>query len=232
LRSAGRHADAEGEYRHAIELIEAGLGPDHPNLAFALNGLAEVLRQRGGSAEAAALLGRALAIRRAALGERHPLVASTLSVLALLYRDQADYARAEALALEAVAIRKEAVGDYHPRYAHELMALGSIRTLAGRHTAAEPTLRQALAIIEAAAADVEPRVIADARLALARALVLGGRPEEGRPHAEEALRIAAESLPAGGARKRLALELLATAHEAENRPADAAAYRQRLASLP
>ncbi len=232
LRSAGRLAEAEESYRRAIDGWRVSLGGDHPRIAFPMNGLAEVFRLRGETAAAAALLEEALTIRRAALGERHPLVASTLTVLALLHRDRREFARAEAHIQEAIEIRRERVGEGHPQYAHALVVLGSIRNDRGRPRAAEPILHQALTSLDAAAGDVEPRLIADARIALARALLLAGRPDDARPHAKEGLRIVERKLGERNARNRVALELLADINEAQSRFTEAAAYRQRLASLP
>ncbi len=50
-------------YAYALAILEASLGPDHPSVTHALNGLGETHRAVGRAAEAIALLERALATR-------------------------------------------------------------------------------------------------------------------------------------------------------------------------
>jgi eukaryotic-like serine/threonine-protein kinase len=232
LRSAGRSNEAEDLYRRAIEVWRTTLGDAHPNIAHAMNGLAETLRLRGETNAAAAWLEQAVAIRRAALGDRHPLVASTLTVLALLHRDRHAFDEAEASIQEAIEIRRDHSGSAHPQYAHALTVLGSIRIDRGRAELAVPELHEALGILEEAADDVEPRLVADARLALARALVAVDRSEEARPLAKDVLSDVEHGAVGGSGRARLALELLASIHAAAGRSGEAAAYHERISVLP
>jgi tetratricopeptide (TPR) repeat protein len=60
---AARPAEAEGPYRRALAMLEVDLGPDHPDLAPALEGLARTLRATGRAGEAAPLETRARALR-------------------------------------------------------------------------------------------------------------------------------------------------------------------------
>jgi hypothetical protein len=64
-------------YQRALSIQEAALGPNHPNVAAALNNLADLLRQQGEHAEAKALMRRARAIHEATRGKAHPHTAAT-----------------------------------------------------------------------------------------------------------------------------------------------------------
>ena len=77
---------------------EKALGPDHPDVATALNNLAELYREQGRYAEAAPLYKRSLAIYEKGLGPDHPACRSRpLNNLAQLYLEQGRYAEAEPL---------------------------------------------------------------------------------------------------------------------------------------
>ena len=72
----GRYAEAEPLYKRALAIREKALGPDHPDVAKALNNLAVLYQKQGRYAEAEPLYKRALAIREKALGPDHPDVAT------------------------------------------------------------------------------------------------------------------------------------------------------------
>src|SRR5262249_55667735 len=59
----GKYGEAESQYKRALAIIEKGLGPNHPNVAPALENYAISLRQTGRAAEAAELEDRAKAIK-------------------------------------------------------------------------------------------------------------------------------------------------------------------------
>jgi CHAT domain-containing protein len=73
---------------------EKALGPDHPDVAASLNGLAVLYRSQGRYADAEPLFQRALSIREKALGADHPDVSEPLNNLVYLYNLQARYADA------------------------------------------------------------------------------------------------------------------------------------------
>jgi len=61
----------------SLAIRERALGLEHPDLAWSLNGLAELSRTRGALEKAESLFVRALAIRENALGVEHPDVAGS-----------------------------------------------------------------------------------------------------------------------------------------------------------
>ena len=79
--------------KRALAISEKALGPEHPEVATALNNLAVIYRAQGRYAEAEPLYNRALAISEKALGPEHPDVAIRLNNLAVLYRAQGRYPR-------------------------------------------------------------------------------------------------------------------------------------------
>jgi tetratricopeptide (TPR) repeat protein len=97
LYQAGRFKEAAEVEECELALRERQVGPNHPEVALALNNLAEMYRTLGRYAEAEPLFKRSLAIRERALGPEHPHVASTLNNLAYMYAIQGRYADAEPL---------------------------------------------------------------------------------------------------------------------------------------
>jgi CHAT domain-containing protein len=71
--------------------LEKALGPEHPDVATALNNLAGLYRAQGRYAEAEPAYKRSLAIREKALGPEHPAVATALNNLAWLAFGQSDW---------------------------------------------------------------------------------------------------------------------------------------------
>ena len=85
LPAQGRYAEAEPLSKRALAISEKALGPEHPDVAVALNNLAAIYRAQGRYAEAEPLYKRALAIGEKTLGPEHPDVAIRLNNLAVLY---------------------------------------------------------------------------------------------------------------------------------------------------
>ena len=93
---------------------ERTLGPDHPDVAFSLNNLANVFLRQGRYAKAESLCQRSLAIRERALGPDHPQVAFSLNNLANVYLKQGRHAEADPLFERALAIKERMIGPNHP----------------------------------------------------------------------------------------------------------------------
>lgn len=76
--------EAELLYRKAVEIGEAALGPEHPDLATWLNNLATLVRDMGDPAAAEPLQRRAVSIGERVLGPTHPDLAAQMVNLASL----------------------------------------------------------------------------------------------------------------------------------------------------
>lgn len=81
----GKLDEAEPLYRKAVEIGDAVLGPQHPDLATWLNNLATLVRDRGDPEAAEPLQRRAVAIGERVLGPSHPdLGAQVINLASLL----------------------------------------------------------------------------------------------------------------------------------------------------
>ncbi len=118
----GNYPEAEKKFLAAREQAHE-FGPDHPDVATSLNGLAEVYRAQGRYAEAEPLYKRALTNQEKALGPDHPYTATSLNNLAALYQAQGRYAEAEPLNQQALAIWEKALGPEQPNVGESLNKL-------------------------------------------------------------------------------------------------------------
>ena len=146
LITTGKYESALPLAEQALEIQEKALGPDHPDVATALNNLASIYRAIGQYARAESLYRRALLIDERALGPEHAQVARDLSNLGSLYDSQNRYADAEPLYKWALATDEKALGPDHPDVASDLSNLASVYARLGRQVDAESTYKQALAI--------------------------------------------------------------------------------------
>jgi tetratricopeptide (TPR) repeat protein len=155
--------DALGAYKHgalaaygqarplkerALAIREKALGPEHPDTAKSLNGLALLLWDQGDLAGARPLHERALAIREKLLGPEHPDTAMSLNNLALLLQDMGDLAAAQLLYERALAIYEKVRGPEHPDVALSLNNLAHLLQARNDIAGAKPLFERALAILE------------------------------------------------------------------------------------
>jgi CHAT domain-containing protein/Tfp pilus assembly protein PilF len=148
LYSAGKYNDARQAAERALETRERVLGPEHPDVAQSLHGLAVICHVNSDYAKAEQLYQRALAIREKTLGPEHPSVATSLNNLAALHYNKGDYARAEPLYQRALAIREKVLGPEHPDIAQSLNNLANLYQVKSDYTKAEPLYRRALEMRE------------------------------------------------------------------------------------
>jgi tetratricopeptide (TPR) repeat protein len=120
-QSAGSLAHEMGDYAVAASFQEAAMnivtseaGPDAPETAEALNGLALTYQSLARYIDAEPLLRRAIEIDEKVLGKDHPNVARDYNNLAVLLRDQGKYDQAEPLYRRAIEISEKVLGKDHP----------------------------------------------------------------------------------------------------------------------
>ena len=159
LQRAGKYDEALPLAECALETRKRILGPDHRDVAGAINSLAIIYYYKGDYAKAESLLQRALAIREKALGQEHPLFASSLGNLANLYLKRGEYAKAEPLFQRALAIVEKTLGPEHPDVALCLNNLAILHCHKGDYAKADPLLRRALAIWEKSLGPNHPNVV-------------------------------------------------------------------------
>src|SRR4030095_10855650 len=148
LRIAGKYDEAAPCFEGALEIRERILGPDHPDVSQAINGLATIHYFKGEYSKAEPLYQRALAIREKSLGPEHPDVAQSINILAALYAALGEFAKAEPLNQRALAIQEKSLGPEHPDVAVSLNSLANLYSALGDYVKAVPLHLRALAIRE------------------------------------------------------------------------------------
>ncbi|CAM9130011.1 unnamed protein product [Ectocarpus sp. 8 AP-2014] len=88
LEKKGKYDEMGLQLERSLAFSMKELGPEHPDVAVALNNRAELLRVQGKYVEAEPLQERALAIREKTLGPDHPAVAESLNNGAALLGSQ------------------------------------------------------------------------------------------------------------------------------------------------
>src|SRR5712692_5306626 len=158
LQARAQYAEGEPIYQKALALHERLLGPDHPEIAQTLSGLASLYYEQGEYEQAEPLYQRALAICEQAQGTRHVEVANILNELALLYNAQGKYEQTEPLYRRALHIFEQALGQEHPHVATSLNGLALLYRDQGKYEQAEPLYQRALDIREQALGQEHPDV--------------------------------------------------------------------------
>lgn len=132
----------------AIKIAKENFGPDHPNVAIAINNLAEKYRTQKRYSEAETLYKEALTIWEKAFEPENPCVAAVLSNLALLYKAQEKYSEAESLFNRALTVWEKTYGYEHLYVGTTLSDLADIYASQGRYSEAKLYYARALSIYE------------------------------------------------------------------------------------
>src|SRR5262249_49047124 len=105
-QTQGMYADAEQHFQASLEIRNAFLGSDQPDIVKSMAGLAGLYLSVGRYGEAEQLLMRSRSILTSALGPQHPEIGTVLSDLGQVYQYQGRYAEAEPLYQESLDIRR------------------------------------------------------------------------------------------------------------------------------
>jgi tetratricopeptide (TPR) repeat protein/DNA-binding XRE family transcriptional regulator len=185
LQARARYREAEPLYQRALHIREQSQGPEHPQVAYPLNNLANLYMQQGKYAEAEPLYQRALHIREQNLGPEHPQVAYPLNGLANLYKDRGKYAEAEPLYQRALHIREQQLGLQHPDTAETLHDFAAFQERQGNHQEALSLYQRAFNIRERVLGPEHPKTgVTYQRLTALRQSVSKGvdaPPQDGPP---------------------------------------------------
>ncbi len=157
-QNLGLYSEAAEALSEALELRRKTLSANDPELAAALNHLANAQRELGRYPEARASYEQSLAIARSVAPEGDAAVAQNLSDLAMLLRDQGDYDEAEGLAREALEMRRRTVGEGNAEVAAGLHNLGTVLYRRGDYQQAEELFRKALELDRKLRGDLHPSV--------------------------------------------------------------------------
>ena len=148
LKTNALYDEAEPLYRGALEINEASLGKDHPEVAIRLNNLASLLQATNRLEEAEPLMRRALEIFQQSLGRDHPNVAVQINNLAQLLKATNRLEEAESLMRRVLEIFQESMGSDHPNVATSLNNVAALLKETHRLNEAEPLMRRALDIFQ------------------------------------------------------------------------------------
>ena len=132
----------------ALEAREKALGPEHPQVATALNNLGVINYLKGDLDKAQQLYQRALKIRERAFGSDSPAVASTLNNIAELHRLRGEYAAADPLYRHSIQSWERSLGPDHTLIALPLTNLAIVRRVLGDYAESETLYLRALEIRE------------------------------------------------------------------------------------
>lgn len=148
LDRAGKYEEARTLAAHALDVAEKALGGDQIFVAYLLNQLGHIQRNRGELANAEATLERALTINEKLLGPEHPQTIQTILGLALIARSRSNNVKAGPLFEKALAVTEKTLGAEHPRTVTCLLDLGAFHFDMEDWTGAEHDYMRGLAIAE------------------------------------------------------------------------------------
>jgi CHAT domain-containing protein/Tfp pilus assembly protein PilF len=148
LRDAGKFDEALPLAARALEAGEKALGADHGYVAFLLNQLGYLQREKGEYAKAEAYYRRATVIGEKALGGEHPQTVDSISGLGRVYVSKDDFGKAGRLLQRALEITERTLGAEHPRVVELLINLESLHIKLGDLAHSERDLQRALTIAE------------------------------------------------------------------------------------
>ena len=139
-----RYPEAEHLYLRAIFAREQAVGPNHPDISYALDALASLYKIHRKMEGAETLYQRTLRLRKISLGPNHPDVCLSLSNLIDIYCQQKRYSQAEPLAQEWLQIVNTTLGEEHPEAGRVLEKLSEIYGASGNVDRQEECNRRAL----------------------------------------------------------------------------------------
>jgi tetratricopeptide (TPR) repeat protein len=225
-----RHKQAEPLMRRALAIGEKSYGPEHPNVATALNNLAQLLQATNRLEEAEPLMRRALAIGEKSYGREHPSVATALNNLAQLLQATNRLEEAEPLMRRALAIDEKSYGPEHPSVAIRLNNLALLLQATDRLEEAEPLMQRGVEILEKSIGKNHPNV-ASALNNLALLLKATNRLEEAEPLVRRALAIDEKSYGPEHPEVAVALNNLALLLQDTNRLEEAEPLTRRVVAI-
>lgn len=193
LYDRAQYKQAEPLYERALRIREQELGPEHPDVAYPLHGLANLSYVQGKYEQAELLYQRALRMREDALGPTHLDVTNTLNHLAVLYKEQGKYVEAKALYERALRNQEQVLGPEHPQVATLLHNLADLYAAQKKYVEAEPLYERALHIREQALGPERPEVAISLH-GLANLFWGEGKYAEAEPLFQRAIRIREQTL--------------------------------------
>lgn len=234
VASARAHTTAPFDSLRTLERIlaakEKDLGPDHPEVARALNNLAFFLAQTGSFAEARPLMERVVAIRSRALSPDHPDLVEALNGLGHVLQKVGAYGEAKSRFEEMLAISEKTAGPSSPAVAIALNNIAAVHWDLGAYNEARPLMERAVAIWQSNGGEDHPDYAAGVNN-LANLLEQMGRYGEAKPLLEKALAIWERRLDPDDPKISAAVNNVGTLLQAMGAYAEAKVYRERALAI-
>ncbi len=164
ITALGEVLEIKGDYKQGIALMEAAVrtqdepGRDTPELAGALEELANHYFYSGRYNDADSFNQRVLAMYRRLYGEEHPKVSAVLVNLGAAQQERGNYAEAERYHRQALAIVEKFYGPAHAETAASLTQIARALVFENRSDEAARLLRRALEIRERVYGPLHPNV--------------------------------------------------------------------------
>ncbi len=146
LWDRGRYGEGEPIYQLLLRISEAHLGPEHPEVAWALHGLGDLYWRQGKFIEAEPLLLRAIQIMEQKFGPEDHRLAHMLFGLATLYRIQGKDAQSERLYQSEIRIVEQQLGPESTELVAPLSNLAVLYHHPDKYAEAEQLYQRALQI--------------------------------------------------------------------------------------
>jgi CHAT domain-containing protein/Tfp pilus assembly protein PilF len=230
LSRAGKYSDAIPLAQRFLADLEKAYGPDHRDVAAALNNLAMLYGNQGRDAEAEPLYKRSIALLEKVHGPDSAEVAASLGNLAALYQRQGRYPDAEPLFKRSLAVREKALGRDHPDLGQALNNLATFYEKQDRHADSGPLFKRSLSIYEKALGPDHPAV-ATVLNNLGQVDKSEGRFGEAEPLIKRSLAIREKVLGPEHPDVARSLNNLADLYERQGRTADAGPLYQRALAI-
>jgi len=194
----GKADEAEQSFRTILALQRQSSGASVPTreMAWTMNNLAELLRNKGAIGEAESLMRSALEIQRKLQGDTHPDVVAGMGNLALILQSNGDLEGAETIFRGLVEVSRKSSREARPDIDIDLLNLANVMNDRGNSASAEPLAREALAICRARVPQSHPQ-LGFPLLLLGRILTENDRAAEAEPMLREAVANWSSSLPPG-----------------------------------
>jgi tetratricopeptide (TPR) repeat protein len=175
-------------YEEMLQILEAKLEPEHPDIATTLNDLALLYKSIGEYEKILPLYQRALNIYEQVLDPEHPFVATIQNNLAGFYKSIGKYEKALLHYKKSLDIRENVLDPLHPDVAITLNNLAELYRQMGEYEKALPLCQRALDIRETVLGPEHPSVAATLNN-LAGLYYHTARYEEALPLLERSLKI-------------------------------------------
>ncbi len=129
-------------FEQTLEILEAKLGPDHPDTLQSMTNLAQAYGDSGKLDHALPLFEKVVEIRKAKLGAEHPYTLTSMNSLAVAYWRAKQLDKSIPLFEETLKRREAKLGRQHPETLQTAANLGVNYKDAGRLVEALPLLEE------------------------------------------------------------------------------------------